>query len=232
MSGKSISEKLSENPVRKQMIHHPFLKEVRNGAQVSRDTVATLLGQWWYPLNYFPTFLSRSISVLPNQDMQTALSKILYQELGEGVPSQSHGKLFITTMADAGFPEEVTTQAPAFEETRRLMDLYEEASYHPLKALGAVYGTEVIDLAMVSGVGQAIRSATGPRELPWVDIHILQEPDHVEQASEAADAGFTAEEEAQITHYAEEMWRRWSGFFDRVYQESMAEAPVAVAAAH
>lgn len=223
-------EKLSEHPLRKELIHHPFLKEIRTGGSISKEAVGTLLGQWWYPLDFFPTFLSRSISVLPDRDMQTALSKILYQELGEGRPANSHGKLFITTMADAGFPEEVTTQAPAFPETRQLVDLYEETSHNPLRALGAVYGTEVADLAMVSGVGQAVRAVSGVKELPWVDIHVLQEPEHVEQASEALEPNFSAEEEAEIQGAAEDMWRHWIAFFDRIRSEARAEVPVAVAA--
>lgn len=223
-------EKLSEHPLRKELIHHPFLKEIRTGGPITKEAVGTLLGQWWFPLDYFPTFLSRSISVLPDRDMQTALSKILYQELGEGSPARSHGQLFITTMADAGFPEEMTTQAPAFPETRKLVELYEETSHNPLRALGAVYGTEVADLAMVSGVGQAVRAVTGAKELPWVDIHVLQEPEHVEQASEALEPNFTAEEEAEIQRAAEDMWRHWIAFFDRIRAEARAEAPVAAAA--
>jgi hypothetical protein len=223
-------DKLSEHPLRKELIHHPFLKEVRTGSPVTKETVATLLGQWWYPLDYFPTFLSRSISVLPNRDMQTALSKILYQELGEGRPDNSHGKLFITTMAGAGFDEETTTQVPAFEETRKLVELYEETSHNALRALGAVYGTEVVDLAMVSGVGRMVRAVSGVKELPWVDIHVQQEPEHVEQASEALEPDFTAEEEAQIVRAAEDMWKGWISFFDRIRAETRAEAPVAVAA--
>lgn len=223
-------EKLSEHPLRKELIHHPFLKEIRTGAPITKEAVGTMLGQWWYPLNYFPTFLSRSISVLPDRDMQTALSKILYQELGEGRPANSHGALFITTMQDVGFPEEVTTQAPAFPETRKLVELYEETSHNPLRALGAVYGTEVADLAMVSGVGQAVRAVTGAKELPWVDIHVLQEPQHVEQASEALEPNFSAEEESEIQRAAEDMWRHWIAFFDRLQAEARAEAPVAVAA--
>lgn len=227
-------EKLSEHPLRKELIHHPFLKEIRTGTQVSRDAVGIMLGQWWYPLNYFPTFLSRSISVLPDRDMQTALSKILYQELGEGSPANSHGKLFITTMEEAGFSEQETTQAPAFEETKALVDLYEETSHDPLRALGAVYGTEVADLAMVSGVGQAVRQVSGLKELPWVDIHVKQEPEHVEQASEALEPNFTEAEEAQILRAAEDMWRGWISFFNRIRQESHAraeaQAPVAAAA--
>ncbi len=225
-------EKLSEHPLRKELIHHPFLKEIRTGGSISKEAVGTLLGQWWYPLDFFPTFLSRSISVLPDRDMQTALSKILYQELGEGRPANSHGKLFITTMADAGFPEETTTQAPAFPETRKLVDLYEETSHNPLRALGAVYGTEVADLAMVSGVGQAVRYVSGVKELPWVDIHVLQEPEHVEQASEALEPNFSAEEEAVIQSAAEDMWRHWIAFFDRIRAEARAEVPVAAAAAN
>ena len=140
-------------------------------------------------------------------------------------------------MKDAGFDRATVAEAAPFEETRRLVQRYKEASAERLSALGFVYGTEVADLAMVAGIGQRRHAASrGIKDLPWVDIHIQQEPEHVEQATEALEPDFTADEVRTIVASAEEMWRLWIAFFDRLRtvmfaaSEEKAEAPVAAVA--
>jgi pyrroloquinoline quinone (PQQ) biosynthesis protein C len=218
MLGTEISERLEENPLRKGLIHHPFFKEVKSSETLTRDQVGVFLGQWWHPLHYFPHFLSRTIDVVPLLEMKTAISKILYQELGEGDPARAHERIYVTTMTDVGFDAATVSEAAPFEETRRLVQRYKEASAETLSALGFVYGTEVADLAMVGGIGNAVRRVTGVKDLPWVDIHVLQEPDHVEQVNEAIEPDFTPEDESRIVAYAEEMWTLWTAFFDRLRQ--------------
>jgi hypothetical protein len=185
------------------------------------------LGQWWHPLHYFPHFLSRTIDVVPMLEMKTAISKILYQELGEGSPERAHERIYISTMVDAGFDAATVSEAAPFEETRRLVQRYKEASAEKLSALGFVYGTEVADLAMVGGIGNAVRRVTGVHDLPWVDIHVLQEPDHVEQVNEAIEPDFSPAEIDQIVASAEEMWQLWTAFFNRLRQGmfGIAETP-------
>lgn len=215
MLGTGLSERLEENLLRKALIHHPFFKEVKS-SELTREKVGAFLGQWWHPLHYFPSFLSRTIDVVPVLEMKTAICKILYQELGEGSPARAHERLYISTMEEAGFDRAMVAEAAPYEETRRLVQRYEEASAERLSALGFVYGTEVADLAMVAGIGNAVRRVSGLKDLPWVDIHIQQEPEHVEQASEALDISFTDEEVERIVASAEEMWRLWIAFFDRL----------------
>jgi len=216
MLGTGITERLEENPLRKELIHHPFFKEVRSAAELDREKVGIFLGQWWHPLHYFPNFLSRTIDQLDMLEMKTAIGKILYQELGEGDPARAHERIYITTMQEAGFDEATVSQAAPFEETRRMVERYKEASADRLSALGFVYGTEVADLAMVAGVGNAVRRVSGLKDLPWVDIHILQEPDHVAQVNEAIEPDFTPEEIEVIVAHAEEMWSLWTNFFNRL----------------
>lgn len=210
-----ITEKLEENPLRKELIHHPFFREVKT-SDLSREQVGIFLGQWWHPLHYFPNFLSRTIDVVPVLEMKTAVCKILNQELGEGDPAMAHERIYVSTMEQAGFDRATVAEAAPFEETAHLVRRYREASADRLSALGFVYGTEVADLAMVAGIGNAVRRVSGLKDLPWVDIHIQQEPDHVEQASEALDSGLSAEEMRQVEASAEEMWRLWIAFFDRL----------------
>lgn len=215
MLGSGINDRLEQNPLRKALIHHPFFKEVKS-SDLDREKVGVFLGQWWHPLHYFPNFLSRTIDQVPMLEMKTAIAKILYQELGEGSPARAHERIYVSTMTDVGFDEPTVAAAPPFEETRRLVQRYHEASGERLSALGFVYGTEVADLAMVSGIGNAVRRVTGAQDLPWVDIHVLQEPDHVEQVNEAIEPDFTAEEVDRIVAHAEEMWSLWIAFFDRL----------------
>ncbi|HET9227334.1 MAG TPA: iron-containing redox enzyme family protein [Thermoanaerobaculia bacterium] len=220
-----ITERLEENPLRKELIHHPFFKEVRT-ADLTRGQVGVFLGQWWHPLHYFPNFLSRTIDQVPVLEMKTAICKILNQELGEGDPSRAHERMYISTMEAAGFDRATVAEAPPFEETRRLVQRYEEASAERLSALGFVYGTEVADLAMVAGIGNAVRRVSGLESLPWVDIHILQEPDHVDQANEALEVGFSPAEVDVIVASAEEMWTLWIAFFNRLRKVMFGEAEV------
>ena len=225
-----ITERLEENPLRKELIHHPFFKEVRI-SDLTREQVGVFLGQWWHPLHYFPNFLSRTIDQVPVLEMKTAICQILHEELGEGDPARAHERVYITTMQDAGFDRATVAEAPPFEETRRLVQRYEEASAERLSALGFVYGTEVADLAMVAGIGNAVRRVSGMQTLPWVDIHIEQEPGHVDSANEALEAGFAPQEFDSIVASAEEMWRLWIAFFDRLRlvmfgDEELPEAPV------
>lgn len=229
MLGKGLSERLSENPLRKHLIHHPFFKDVKTHAELDREKVGVFLGQWWHPLHYFPNFLSRTISVVPTLEMKTAITKILSQETGEGDPAMAHERIYIRTMTDVGFDRETVAEAAPFPETARLVKRYEEASGECLSALGFVYGTEVADLAMVGGIGQAVRRVTGADRLPWVDIHIQQEPDHVEQVNEAIEPDFSVAEQEKLIANAEEMWSLWIAFFDRLRStmfHEMAEQPV------
>jgi hypothetical protein len=231
MLGTGITERLEENPLRKELIHHPFFKEVRSSEELNKEKVGIFLGQWWYPLHYFPSFLSRTIDQLDVLEMKTAIGKILYQELGEGDPARAHERIYITTMQEAGFDEATVSKAPAFEETRQLVQRYKEASAERLSALGFVYGTEVADLAMVAGIGNAVRRVSGLKDLPWVDIHILQEPDHVAQVNEAIEPDFSAEEIDQIVASAEEMWTLWINFFNRLRKVMFGREDLPAAAA-
>jgi pyrroloquinoline quinone (PQQ) biosynthesis protein C len=225
-----ITERLEENSLRQKLIHHPFFKEVKS-SELTREKVGIFLGQWWHPLHYFPNFLSRTIDAVPVLDIKTKVCNILNQELGEGDPSRAHERVYISTMEAAGFDRATVAEASPFPETRRLVERYKEASAERLSALGFVYGTETADLAMVAGIGQAVRKVSGLKDLPWVDIHIEQEPNHVEQASGAIESGFSGEDVRRIEASAEEMWTLWIAFFDRLRAEFHRQEEVPAEAA-
>lgn len=219
---KSILQKLSQHPLRKSLIHHEFFELIKTGS-VSVQSAGIFIGQWWHPLHFFPDFLSGAIASIAELEVKTAISTILFQELGEGDPTRAHERLFIETMTKAGFPRHVITDTAAFDATENLISAYRRASASPLSALGFVYGTEVADLVMVSGIGEAVRKATGTRELPWVDIHLTQEPGHVKEAKQAISSELSDDAEAQIVKSAEEMWRLWIEFFSTLHEHFLPE---------
>lgn len=212
-----VLDSLKNNLLRKNLIHHRFFNEIRTGL-LTRSDVAIFLGQWWHPLHYFPDFLSRSISVVPKLQTKTAICAILFQELGEGDPARAHERIYVETMATAGFSREEVAEAPPFESTCNLIQGYQRASTEQTSALGFVYGTEVADLAMVSGIGAAVRQVSGLEHLPWVDIHVLQEPDHVDKAGDALEPELSSDDFQRVVASAEEMWRLWIGFFSELSQ--------------
>jgi pyrroloquinoline quinone (PQQ) biosynthesis protein C len=210
-----VLDSLKNNALRKDLIHHRFFGEIKSGL-LTRSDVAVFLGQWWHPLHYFPNFLSRSISVVPWLETKTAICAILSEELGEGDPAMAHERIYLETMAAAGFSQQEVAEAPPLESTHKLIQGYESASTEHASALGFVYGTEVADLAMVSGIGAAVRQVSGMKNLPWVDIHVLQEPNHVDKASNALEPELSTDDYQRVVSSAEEMWRLWIAFFSEL----------------
>jgi pyrroloquinoline quinone (PQQ) biosynthesis protein C len=206
---------LESNRLRHELITElDGLKSV--GGTLTKDQVSIVLGQWFHPLHYFPVFLSRMIAVSPAIDTQTHISRILWQELGEGCGANAHENIYISTMTNAGFETERVARAAPFEETRDLIDGYRKASGEYLSGLGFTYGTEVADLAMVSTIGSLVSMCTNKNDLPWVDIHVAQEPDHVQSSSMTLILPFKVEEQSKIVDNAELMWMLWTAFFKRV----------------
>jgi pyrroloquinoline quinone (PQQ) biosynthesis protein C len=212
MDREAFLSSLARNPLRQALLHHPFFDHVAT-MPLDRAQVAGFLGQYWYPISYFPEFLARTVAVLPTTELKTQISKILYQELGEGEVERAHENLYRDTMVDAGFAEADVTAAPMTEATRRLMEGYHRSSARFQSALGFVYGTEIIDMRIVSGLGAAVTAASGKDKLPWVEIHVEQEPEHVRKARHAVRLDFSADDMAEIVENAEEIWRLWDGFF-------------------
>jgi hypothetical protein len=215
-------EVLANNPVRADLV--TYLNDLEQGCGfLNREQVLIILGQWYHPLHYFPTFLARLISVTPSLASQTFISRILWQELGEGDPGCAHEKIYLDTIVDGEFASEVVTRAPRLNATRELVAGYETASQGYLSGLGFLYGTEVVDLPMVSTIGELMGRCTGKRDLPWVDIHVRQEPDHVKSSNEALQPSFTVGEQQQIIEHAEQMWRLWIDFFRSIKDEILAD---------
>lgn len=192
------------------------LNELKLNNDLTKEQMVVVLGQWFHPLHYFPTFLSRLISVTPEIRTQTFVSRILWEELGKGDPQCAHEKIYIETITDGGFAASDVAAAPPLPATERLVAGYEKASSGPLSGLGFLYGTEVMDLQMVSTIGDLMGRCTGKQDLPWVNVHVDQEPGHIESSESSIRPVLTTEEQKEVVHSAEEMWELWTDFFKAV----------------
>lgn len=214
-----LAEQLAESTAHAEFAGHPFFRNVK-AEDWDRDKVAVLLGQWWHPLHYFPTFLARCVAVLPDIASKSAITLILNQEAGGGKEAMAHEVIYADSMERAGFARAAVTGTEPFAETAELVAGYERGSAGWKSALGYIYATETTDLLMVSSIGQAVAAVTGGADNEWVRIHVQQEPDHVEEAEHALLTGFAPDVEAEVLAGADEMWRLWTRFFDRLVAET------------
>jgi pyrroloquinoline quinone (PQQ) biosynthesis protein C len=213
-----ILNELGQHAKRAQVVSHPFLGRIKT-EKLTKSQVTVIVGQYWYPIHYFTEFLPKVIAAVPDLSMRAYVSKILWQELGEGNPARAHETVYVETMVKAGIDVNDICHMPALSASNRLVEGYRRSTSDPFSAVGFLYGTEVIDLAMVSSVGAAIRNATGIRELPWVDIHVKQEPDHVSSVKQVVTVSLTEEQRRKVIEEAQTMWMLWSDFYHAIQEK-------------
>ena len=158
--------------------------------------------------------------MLPDIESKSAITHILNQETGNGRAIRAHENIYGDSIEFAGFDRAVVTGSAPFEETAGLVAGYAKASAERCSALGFIYATEVTDLLIVSSIGTAVDRSIGVTENKWVAIHFAQEPDHVAEAGKTILDGFSVEEEDRIIEAANEMWRLWNRFFQRLAAET------------
>jgi hypothetical protein len=215
---RSTVNSLTTNNVRQELV--TCLKQLKDDCgTLPREHAVVILGQWFHPLHYFPAFLSRLISVTPILEAQTYISRILWEELGEGDPSRAHERIYVDTMVSGGFEKTQFTGAPPLPATEKLIAGYKNASSEYLSGLGFLYGTEVVDLPMVATIGALMKRCTGLRRLPWVDVHVAQEPGHIESSSRPLDQSLDENAQHRVVTNAEEMWMLWTDFFKAIRKE-------------
>jgi pyrroloquinoline quinone (PQQ) biosynthesis protein C len=224
-----IQELLKKDPKRLELINHPVLKMFKS-KQLTKKQVENILGQWYHPLDNFPFFLSSCISHIRIMEIQTFISDILYEELGCGLPEDSHLRLYEETMTNQGYDPKAVTQSKPFAATEALINGYKQASKKQNTALGFLYATEVADLAMVSSIGAAVGNNTNRKiaELPWVDVHIRQEPNHVNKVNSSLTVELTELDETEIIASAKQMWKLWIGFFEEISEKIKLEQEITV----
>lgn len=219
----SFGDRLAESPVYQGFRDHRFFRAV-DSLDLTREQAAILIEQWWHPLHYFPEFLARCVAVLPDIASKSAITKILNQEAGEGDVTRAHEVIYLDSMRRCGFDPGQISGAVPYPETAALVEGYRKATDTRESALGFIFATETTDLLMVSSIGKAIERTTGITDNEWVTIHVSQEPDHVEEANHALLADFTAAQEQAVLEGADDMWRLWTAFFDRLALESDIKA--------
>ena len=82
--------------------------------------------------------------------------------------------------------------------------------------------------ALVSGIGRAVQAFSGVDSLPWVDIHVRQEPDHTESVENAFASGLPPQELERVASASGEMYRLWIDFFsdiDRSMNMTRGQSP-------
>lgn len=204
--------------LRKELLLHPLLLQMRK--KFSHKQMSLVLGQWYYPLNFFPTFLASLIASVPQMELKSYLATILWQELGSGNARQSHLALFVETMKNMGFTVSELIDAPPLQTTSNLLNAYKNVTQEDyLYGIGFIYATEAIDLGMVSAVGAALRNLNNKKKLPWVDIHIEQEPDHTNCVDEVVNSESMADMKDQILKHAEYTWNLWIEFYNGIQRE-------------
>lgn len=211
-----VVEIISQSQSRKSLNEHSLIRRMRKEA-FSMEQVALILGQWFHPLHYFPSFVSRMIGISPSLEVKAVMSKIVWQELGEGDVQQAHERIFTDTMTTVGFKLDDLIAAAPLPATAKLVAEYERKSANDyLSSLGYVYATESADLAMVGSIGVAVRKATGVRSLPWVDIHVKQEPDHTDCVDTAVASDLNEADAKLVLEAADVMFGLWCDFFSHI----------------
>lgn len=195
---------------------HSMLQRMNREA-FGREEIRIILSQRYHPLHYFPTFLSRHIALAPTLAAKTHVSKIVWQELGERDPERSHERIYIQTMSAIGFSPAEFVNTPMLAATRALVSEYEDKSgANYATSLGYLRATEHADLAMGSAIGHAVRSFSGATSLPWVDIHVRQEPDHTDSVASVQSKDTSAELGEAVSRGAERMHSLWIDFFSDI----------------
>ncbi len=216
---RGLVEELKEEGFRQLLLAHPFFHYAREES-LDQEQVTLFLSQYYLPIEYFTHYLSRLISVTPAIEMQTHLSRILWQELGEGNPDQAHLTLYKSMMEQAGFDLSAIIQGRKLPATKQLVQGYKDSTTNYLSGLGYLYGTEVIDLTIVSGLGEAVHQISQAEYFPWVDIHVKQEPNHVDSSEKAMQFSFTPREKQMVRLGAKDCWRKWYSFFSALQQSA------------
>ena len=123
----ALAKELAKHEQRGDVIGHPFLRKLKV-SDLSRDQAEVIIGQYWYPMHNFTSFLPKVVSIAPNIETKTEVSRIMWQELGEGDAEQSHEALYLSTFLACGLRHDAIAETEALPATDRLIDGYKRAA--------------------------------------------------------------------------------------------------------
>lgn len=180
-------------------------------------------------LHFFPTFLSRLISHSPTINIQAALTRILYQELGGDIISQSHEELLNEDLRAFGIADSTKDARCLTKSTASLIRWYHRAATNYVDGIGCLAATELVDLRMVAAVGRAMEHISGKRRSVWLAIHVSQEPTHTMCSASALDDAVFRDRlvSRQLLRAMDRTWKLWTVFFDereRLLQHSFTHS--------
>jgi hypothetical protein len=215
MTGSTLLQALQSEPARLLVTRHPLFDSLARSPRLT----SALAHQYRYPVWFFPEFLARAIADASSLEIKVTLSEILWQELGRGDARRAHAVLFddAVTVAKLG----LTPRPPPSASTRLLMEEYASAAGNNVKAVAYVYATELIDLALVQGLGTALEAFAHQVDLPWVQVHSQEEPAHVARACMAVSSmeGQAGQVTDVFVEHVRNLWMCWKAALDEVGEQ-------------
>jgi pyrroloquinoline quinone (PQQ) biosynthesis protein C len=211
---------MQNHPARLEIFaHNRFIQAAESAmpekVRIDKQQAEFMLGQYWPMIKEFTRFLGLAVKLSPDIPTQTAISRILYQELGQGNSRNAHFSIYEQNIIDLGMDIENVRNAERLSSCKKLHAMYADGSVSRATALGYLYATETVDLALVSSIGFVLKTIFGEdKRYPWVDIHVKEEPDHVESADEiVSDRGLSLEEREECIYANGKMLILWDEMF-------------------
>jgi pyrroloquinoline quinone (PQQ) biosynthesis protein C len=210
MLASQLREEQMHVRVRGHDLLHRLDVEAFDGRRLGR-----LIRQYWYPIHHFPTFLASCIVAVDDLALQSRISIILYQELGNGHVKASHEQLYIDAAERAGIAD--VRRGVPLRETAELISAYRTAAGSLAGAIGALFATEAIDLRLVHALGSALARISGSAS-EWLMVHMREETEHVAVASEILGAAPAADPQL-VADGARQIWSGWIRMLDAICEE-------------
>jgi hypothetical protein len=180
---------------------------------IGLDALGLVLGQYWHPIHHFPQFLAAAVLAVKDLQLQSRISLILFQELGQGDFKEAHEFLFLSAAKRAGISD--LDKAIALPATMALVNGYVAAASSRTEAIGYLFATEMIDLRLVRTLGTAIKRASRGATPRWLSAHEKQEVDHVATANDVM-SSLSPDELTQVVSSAKVAWNQWHAFCDGI----------------
>jgi len=189
-----------------------------------------LAPDYYHFIRTFPKCLAALVSAVTEEDSRFFLTGILFEEMGSGVPSGAHFKLFSRLMEGLGVASNELAAGPHFDETSLLasgmMHLY--TSEDLLVALGAQYALEKKAIVMIASMRDGflgIREALGV-SMEYFDVHMVAEPKHHQLMVECVNRYLVSDREVQrLMAGARQLLDLFEPFWNRFLEACNAVAP-------
>jgi hypothetical protein len=206
---------VAETEIRKKLSKHQLFALPSNYVPRRKDLKLTF-SQYWRPLHYFPDFLAKTISILPSLEQKSLISHILFQELGEADSKKAHEVAFFEAMNEVGITQQTICSTSELPETAQLMELYRNSTTNVESALGVLFATEVADLAIIMGLHRIMKPLL-VKDVPlWVELHVVQEPDHVNASVKTLIEASKNLDIQKIIDAAQNCAETWNLFFNAI----------------